>query len=83
MDENKNLLEILRNFLKIFKSFLRKLRKMHYFTIFSKNKLSMRIFARLDEKSKLIGNFEKILKTFGENSKEKFNFYFPKFVTKN
>ena len=38
----------------------------------------------LDEKCKLLGNFEKILKIFDENSIEKLNyFYFGKFVTKN
>ena len=41
--------------------------------------------SRLDEKHKLLGNFEKILKIFDENSIEKLNFYFylGKFVTKN
>ena len=55
----------------------------------------MRLFlARLDEKRKLLGNFEKFLKIFDENSIEKLNFYFififyfifyffRKFVTKN
>ena len=33
-------------------------------------------FARLDKKRKLLGNFEKILKFFDENSMEKLNFYF-------
>ena len=33
-------------------------------------------FARLDEKCKLLGNFEKTLKIFDENSIEKLNFYF-------
>ena len=32
------------------------------------------LFARLDEKHKLLGNFEKILKTFDKNSIEKLNF---------
>ena len=49
-------------------------------------------FARLDEKHKLLGNFEKVLKFFDENSLEKLNFlfiyfyflfFFRKFVTKN
>ena len=46
-------------------------------------------FARLDEKHKLLGNFEKILKVFDENSLEKLNFlflffiFFRKFVTQN
>ena len=48
-------------------------------------------FSRLDEKHKLLGNFEKILKFFDKNSLEKLNFlffyfyflFFPKFVTKN
>ena len=34
------------------------------------------LFARLDQKRKLLGNFEKILKIFDENSIEKLNFYF-------
>ena len=33
-------------------------------------------FARLDEKCKLLGKFEKILKIFDENSIENLNFYF-------
>ena len=33
------------------------------------------IFARLDEKRKLLGNFEKIFESFHENSIEKLNFY--------
>ena len=39
----------------------------------------------MDEKRKLLGNFEKILENFDENSIEKLNFYFyfGKFVTKN
>ena len=49
-------------------------------------------FARLDEKHKLLGNFEKILKFFDKISLEKLNFFifiifilyfFPKVVTKN
>ena len=41
-------------------------------------------FARFDEKHKLLGKFEKILKFFDENSIEKLNYYFfRKFVTKN
>ena len=40
----------------------------------------------MDEKHKLLGNFEKILKFFDENSIEKLNFvflFFRQFVTKN
>ena len=33
-------------------------------------------FARLDEKRNLLGNFEKTLKIFDENSIEHLNFYF-------
>ena len=33
-------------------------------------------FARLDEKHKLLGNFEKILKFFDKNSLEKLNYLF-------
>ena len=33
-------------------------------------------FARLDEKHKLLGNFDKILKFFDKNSLEKLNFLF-------
>ena len=39
-------------------------------------------FARLDEKRKLLGNFEKILKISDENSIEKFNVYFN-FILEN
>ena len=54
-----------------------------------------KVFARLDQKCKLMGNFEKTLKIFDENSIEKLNFYFifilnfilnftfRKFVTQN
>ena len=37
-------------------------------------------FARLDEKHKLLGNFEKILKFFDTNSLEKLNFLFFIFI---
>ena len=37
-------------------------------------------FARFDEKGKMLGNFEKILKLFDENSIEKLNFYFILFL---
>ena len=37
-------------------------------------------FARLDEKHKLLGNFEKILKFFDKNSLEKLNFLFFYFI---
>ena len=37
-------------------------------------------FARLHEKHKLLGNFEKILKFFDENSLEKLNFLFLFFI---
>ena len=37
-------------------------------------------FARLDEKHKLLANFEKILKFFDENSLEKLNFLFFIFI---
>ena len=46
-------------------------------------------FAGLDEKRKLLGNFEKLLKIFDANSIENLNFYFiynfifRKFVIKN
>ena len=63
---------------KFSKNFLRKLQKMHHFSIFFKkfNKPCVNFFARLDEKRILLGNFEKILKIFDENSIEKLNFYF-------
>ena len=37
-------------------------------------------FARLVDKHKLLGNFEKILKFFNENSLEKLNFLFLFFI---
>ena len=43
--------------------------------ILQKNFKTMRsIFARLDEKHNCLGNFEKFLKIFDENSMEKLNF---------
>ena len=46
--------------------FLKKLGKMQYFGIFfQRNLQTLRyIFARLDEKPKLLGNFEKIFENF-------------------
>ena len=53
-------------FSKIFKKFLKKISKMHYFSIFFKkfNKPCVQSFARLDEKQKLFGNFERFAKIF-------------------
>ena len=63
------------NFRKFSKSFLRKLRQIHYFSIFFKrfNKpyVTFRAFAR---KHKFIGNFEKLLKILDKNSIGKLNF---------
>ena len=57
---------------KIFKKILRKIAKMHYFSIFFKRfALIFRAFVR---KSQFVGNFEKILKMFDENSIEKLKF---------
>ena len=43
-----------------------------------------KFFARLEEKHKLLGNSEKILKVFAENSIENLNLtILGKFVTKN
>ena len=58
---------------------------MHYLSIFLKrfNK-SCANFSRVLTKNAVLGNFEKILKIFDENSLEKWNFlFFRKFVTKN
>ena len=50
---------------------------MHYSSIFCKNLTNHAlIFSRLDEERKLLGDFEKILKIFGENYIENLNFYF-------
>ena len=55
-----------RIFEKLQKDFLRKLQKMHYFSIsFKEIWQTMRyFFARLDEKHKFMGNFEKFSKIF-------------------
>ena len=66
---SKNISKMFRKFLK---TFLRKLLKMHYFSIFSKNVNKQCVnFWGLDEKHKLLGIFQKILKFFDENSIEK------------
>ena len=50
---------------------------MHYFSIFFKKfKNHALIFRGLDENHKLLGNFEKILKFFDENSIEKLQFFY-------
>ena len=70
-DEKQNLLEILRQFSK---NFLRKLRKMHYFSIFFKrfNKSCFN-FSRFGWETQIVG---KIWENFDETSIEKLNFYF-------
>ena len=59
---------------------------MQYFRLFCK-RISKHclIFARLDEKHKLLGNVEKILEIFDENAIEKLNFnlYLGKVVANN
>ena len=61
-----NCWEILRNFSKFSKICLRKLQKLHYFNVFFKkvNKQCVTFFARLDQKHKLLGNFEKFFENF-------------------
>ena len=59
LDEKRYLQEIFE------KPFLRELRKTHYFSIFSKNLTKHAFnFSPLDEKHKLLGNFEKIFENF-------------------
>ena len=53
------------DFLKISKNFLRKLIKMHFRIFFKMLWQDMRLFlARLEEKHKFLGNFEKFSKIF-------------------
>ena len=92
MDEKHNLLE---SFEKNFEKFHKNIAKNALFLHIFQKELTNHalIFSRLDQKRKLLGNFEKILKIFDENSIEKLNFYFifilnfnlifRKFVTKN
>ena len=70
------------NFRKFSKVFLSKLRKCIILPSFSKN---LTIHALIFRKRKLLGNFEKILKDFDENSMGKLNFYLflESFITKN
>ena len=50
---------------------------MNYIFFFHKNGTNHALaFARLDEKSKMLGEFEKILKISDENSIEKLTFLF-------
>ena len=69
--------KFLGNFEKIFKRFLKKIVKMHYFSIFSKMLTNNALhFCAFWMKNAVLGNFEKILKIFDEKSIEKLNFYF-------
>ena len=84
--KNTKCWEILRKFLKILKKLLERFVKMLYFSIsFKRLNKPVFLFRRLDKKHKLLGNFEKMLKIFDENSIEKLNFImlFGKFATKN
>ena len=48
---------------------------MHYFSLFHTKFYKPSVnFSRLDKKHKVLGNFEKILKIFDENSIEKLTF---------
>ena len=64
--------KLLRNFEKIFKilqNFLRKLLKMNYFRIFSKNLTNHTlIFREFGRKTHFLEKFEKNLKVFDDNS---------------
>ena len=68
LDEKVNLLEILRNCRKIF---LRKLRKIHYFSVFFKrfNELCGN-FSPVWSKMQIVGNIKNILKKFQKVSWE-------------
>ena len=69
---------------RIFKKFLRKLLKMHYFSIFFKKFSKPCVnFSHVWTKNTWLGNFEKIVKIFDENSMENLNFFtiFGNFVT--
>ena len=84
--KNTKVWEILRKFSKIFKKFLQKFVKMLYFTIFfTRFHKPMRSFFAVLTKNNLLGNVEKIMQIFDENSIEKLNFIMisRKFVTKN
>ena len=76
LDEKQKLL---RNFARIFESFqdfFRNLWKCIILAYFSKNLTNHAlIFCAFGRKCKLLGNFEKILEIFDENSIEKLNFY--------
>ena len=62
LDEKRNLQKIFEKFSKVF---LRKLRKMHYFSIFQ-TKLTNHalIFCAFGRESQFIGHFEKIFENF-------------------
>ena len=74
MDEKHN---CLGNLWENFQKFLHKIENYALFKhILNKIlKILRYFFARLDEKCKLLGNFEIILKVFDKNSIEKYNFY--------
>ena len=75
LKEKNNWLENLREFSKTFKRILKKIAKMHYFSIiFKRSSKNALFFAGMYEKRKLLGNFEKIMKSINANSIEKLNF---------
>ena len=73
MDEKHNFLEISE---KTFESFHKNIAKNELFLhIFHKNVINHALlFRTLDEKRKILVNFEKILKIFDENSFEKIGY---------
>ena len=72
LDENDNLLEILRKFLKILKYFLQKIAKNALFMHIFQKKLTNHalIFCAFGLKRQFIGNFEKISENFEKFSSE-------------
>ena len=64
LDEKRNLQDIFEKVSKIFKDILKKIAKMHYLNIFFKefSKPCVNFLTHLDEKLKLLRNFEKIMK---------------------
>ena len=82
LDEKHKLLESLRKFSKVF---LRKLRKMHSFSIFIKkfNKAFVNFFCAFGQKMQIAGKFWENLESFWWKFYRKFNFFIFIFILEN
>ena len=86
LTKNKNCWEFLREFSKIFKKFLQKFAKIHYFSIFFKKLTNLCVhFLPFGQKTQIVGKFWENFEIFWWklNRKIAFLIIFGNFVTKN